>query len=106
MTGVYIAVKAPAGSFSLKTVNGVTAFYKVTSGTEPTINPFCAYLMPGQIVTASSLPFKLDETAAAVEVIKMDSVMDNTIYDIWGRRVNEPKRGVVYIRGGKKIVIY
>ncbi|WP_243349375.1 hypothetical protein [Parabacteroides sp. FAFU027] len=106
MTGVYIAVKAPAGSFSLKTVNGVTAFYKVTSGTEPTINPFGAYLMPSQIVTASSLSLKLDETAAAVEVIKMDSVMDNTIYDIWGRRVNEPKRGVVYIRGGKKIVIY
>lgn len=105
MNGVYIAVKAPAGSYALKTVNGVTSFCKVVSGEEPTINPFSAYLTPASAISASSLPLKLNETAAGVEAIKSDGKADNVFYDVFGRRVYELKKGVVYISFGKKIVI-
>ena len=60
MNGVYIATKAYAGSYYLDTVNGVTAFYKSVSGTEPTIKPFSTFLSPSISVTASNLPLKLD----------------------------------------------
>ncbi len=103
---VYIATKAPVNSYSLKTVNGVPAFYRVASGSEPTIISLSAYLTPVSSVTAASLPIKLDGVSAVVEQIKADSQTDNVIYDIFGRRVYDPKKGVVYIKGGKKIVMF
>lgn len=103
---VYIASKAPANSYSLKTVNGVPAFYRVASGAEPTIISLSAYLTPVSSVTATSLPIKLDGVPAAIEEISTDSQTDKIIYDIFGRRVYTPKKGVVYIKGGKKIVMF
>jgi len=67
MNGVYIATAAHAGSYYLNTVNGVTAFYKSVSGTEPTIKPFSGFLSPSISVTASNLPLKLDGVSLNTE---------------------------------------
>lgn len=103
---VYIASKAPANSYSLKTVNGVPAFYRVASGAEPTIISLSAYLTPVSSVTAASLPIKLDGVSAAIGEVKADQPADNRIYDVFGRRVYAPEKRVVYIKGGKKIVMF
>ncbi len=105
MNGVYISAKAPAGSYYFKTVDGVGGFYPVSSGTEPTIIPFSAYLTPANTISASSLPLKF--TVTGIEDIKVDDGIDaanNLIYDSWGRRIYQPKKGVVYIKGGKKVI--
>lgn len=105
MNGVYISVKAPAGSYYFKTVDGLGGFYPVSSGTEPTIIPFSAYLTPVNTISASSLPMKF--TVTGIEDIKVDKGIDaanNLIFDSWGRRIYQPKKGIVYIKGGKKVI--
>jgi len=105
MNGVYISIKAPAGSYYLKTVGGVAAFYPVTSGSEPTIIPFSAYLTPSNSISVSNLPLRFITTD--IDPIKMDMKSDSgniELYDIWGRRVYQPQKGVVYIKAGRKII--
>jgi glucuronoarabinoxylan endo-1,4-beta-xylanase len=58
MNPVYIGVKAPAGSYTLKTVNNVTAFYPVTIGNEPLISSFRFYLSEKSGYNAAMLPFE------------------------------------------------
>jgi glucuronoarabinoxylan endo-1,4-beta-xylanase len=105
MNGVYISVKAPVGGYYLKTVGGVSAFYPVNSGSEPTIIPFSAYLTPSNTISVSSLPFRFITTD--IDQIKLDMKFDTNnieLYDIWGRRVYQPKKGIVYIKAGRKII--
>ena len=105
MNGVYISVKAPAGSYYFKIVDGVGGFYPVSSSAEPTIIPFSAYLTPSNTVAGSSLPLKF--TVTGIEDLKADEGVDannNLIFDSWGRRIYQPKKGVVYIKGGKKVI--
>ena len=58
MNIVYISINAPVDSYYLDTVDGVTAFYRTTQGTEKTINPFCAYLNFA-MASSSYLPIKI-----------------------------------------------
>jgi len=105
MNGVYISVKAPAGSYYLITVGGVSAFYPVTSGSEPTIIPFNAYLTPSNTISVSNLPFRFITTD--IDQIKIDMKVDTDsieLYDVWGRCVYQPQKGVVYIKAGRKII--
>jgi glucuronoarabinoxylan endo-1,4-beta-xylanase len=105
--GVYIAEKAPATTYQLN-INGAVSFNRVASGAEPTIMPFNAYLIPGFAVSELSLPLIID----GVQVTKIEqnvrnvNDLDNTIYDLMGRRVDNPQKGVVYIKGGKKYIIH
>ncbi|HEX2937006.1 MAG TPA: hypothetical protein VHO72_16740, partial [Bacteroidales bacterium] len=90
----------------LKTVGGVTAFYKTVSGSEPVIPSFNAYLMSESANTASSLPLRFSD-ATSIEDInhKNDKETgDNIYYDLNGRRIDQPQRGYIYIQKGKKII--
>ena len=86
MYGVYIATAAYAGSYYLNTVNGVTAFYKSVSGTEPTIKPFSSFLTPSITVTALNLPIKLDgvllNTENYSEILKSFKIYPNPVKDV------------------------
>jgi glucuronoarabinoxylan endo-1,4-beta-xylanase len=106
MYGVYIAVKAPAGSYSLKTVGGVTSFYKVVSGQEPTIASLSAYLMPQNAISASSLPLRFNDVTSIEEINGKNGEEsgNNIYYDFNGRRIDQPKKGYIYILKGKKVV--
>ncbi len=107
MNPVYISVKAPAGSYTLKTVNNVTAFYPVTAGTEPVISSFRFYLseksrynaavLPLEFATLSTVQNELDEVSfklypnPALEEIfidKMSSDFDYKIFNVQGTLVN------------------
>jgi glucuronoarabinoxylan endo-1,4-beta-xylanase len=105
MYGVYISVKAPAGSYSLKTVGGVTAFYKVVAGQEPTIASFSAYLMTATALSASSLPLRFNDVTSIEDINKKgEDSRNNIYYDFNGRRIDQPKKGYIYILKGKKVV--
>jgi glucuronoarabinoxylan endo-1,4-beta-xylanase len=103
--GVYVAEKAPAASYRIN-VDGVVTFNRVAKGAEPTIMPFNAYLLPSFVVSAASLPLMIDgDQATKVGQHLLDPLnTDGPVYDLMGRRVYNPKKGVVYIKDGKKFV--
>ena len=110
MNGVYVSVKAPysnsttPNSFYLKTVGCLTGFYSVSSGSEPTIMPFSAYLNPTSTITASYLPLTF-ATGTSSDQIKADKIAGSNIYyDFPGRRIYQPQKGHFYIKDGKKLI--
>lgn len=102
--GVYISSFAPAGSYTLKTVGGSAAFYKVTSGTEPNIDSFQAYMFYSTTNALSSVPLRFIPTDLKMNRLNSGSYDPNKpIYDLFGRSVSRPVKGV-YIQDGKKIM--
>jgi len=102
--GVYVSNFAPANSYTLKTVGGTTAFYRVSSGAEPTIDPFGAYLFFSSTNSAATIPLKLILTD--IKQNRMEQgVYDPSIpiYDLLGRPISKPGKGI-YIQDGKKIM--
>lgn len=65
-TSVYIRARVPVGSYYLATVNGTTAFARVTATVLPTLNPFDAYLSPAS--TQASLSISLDGVTLPVNL--------------------------------------
>lgn len=104
--GVYISVKAPANSYYLNKVGDITAFYKVSSGSEPLIIPFSAYLAPGNS-SLSYLPINLSDVTGMKQLKKEgDGISgDDAIYDLMGRRIYQPQKGVIYIQNRKKFIL-
>ena len=103
MKPIFVSSRAPLNSFILKTVNGVTAFYKVTSITEPNEIPFSSYFNPSTSLANISLMLKFGETSLE-SVLNNDIKSDGKIYDIFGRPVKEVKKGI-YIINRKKVSI-
>lgn len=108
LIGVYVTVNAPANSYSLRIVDGVPSFQRVVRGSEPIIRPFSAYLNLGSSVTATSLPIVLNDVTNIDPVIfeQMNPDGNNLIFDLWGRPVLYPQKGVIYIINGRKQVYY
>jgi glucuronoarabinoxylan endo-1,4-beta-xylanase len=105
MNLVYISTKVPTGNYSLKTVAGVPAFYKAVSGSEPTMNSFSAYLSPSITPVVAPLPLKFNDSTGINDITSdVEKGRDNNIYDFLGHRIYKPKKGQVYIQGGKKKV--
>jgi glucuronoarabinoxylan endo-1,4-beta-xylanase len=104
MNVVYVSVKAPANSYTLKSVGGVTSFHRVISGSEPVVMPFSAYFDLGSETSASTLPLVLDgELINSINEL-YQKTNDGQLYDLWGRPVSHPQKGVIYIQNGKKII--
>jgi len=104
---VYIPVKAPANSYTLRTVNGITSFHRVALGAEPTIMPFSAYLDTRGVATALTLPLLLDGVLSSITPPLPDNATrqgNNIIYDLLGRPVDKPREGAVYIKNGEKFI--
>jgi len=102
---VYVSQKAPVGSYSLKIDNGVASFSQVSSGSEPTINTLSAYLTPSNGISSASIPLKLN-VSTEVDYVLSGKKTTGNIFDIWGRQVYAPLKGVLYIRAGKKVLFY
>jgi glucuronoarabinoxylan endo-1,4-beta-xylanase len=77
MNGVYHTIKVPANAYVLKTENGVTGFYKVAAGSEPTINPFRAYLTEENMFSANILPLNFSVLSAKEVEINQSRVYPN-----------------------------
>jgi glucuronoarabinoxylan endo-1,4-beta-xylanase len=74
INGVYQSVKVAAGGYVLKTESGVTGFYKVTAGNEPSVSSFQGYLTENNTYTNNVLPLsfatlKTDDVITAKEEI-------------------------------------
>ena len=73
-------------------------------------NPFIDYPGLEEYIWGSkvNVPFSYDNYEATNAIIQVEdtegSAQDNAIYDLQGRRVQYPTRGI-YIRNGKKIFI-
>lgn len=114
LTGTYTAVNATADTYVLQNLEGKVAFYKVATGSEPTIGANRAYLtMPASAPEINALYFPTlgDETAAA-EVKVADAVVDvltiNGVVVRKGVKASEALRGLkrgLYIVGGEKRVV-
>ncbi len=87
--------------YVLATVDGETAFHKVTSGT--TIATHRAFLMVNANASKLAISFD-DETPTAIEGISEAGSDNGAFYNLQGIRVGDPQKGI-YIHNGKKVVL-
>ena len=78
-------------------------FFSTTSGNIQA-QPGKAYLKVSTSQSASLKGFLINPQPTGVEAIGVDADCDNTIYDLSGRRVENPSNGI-YIQNGKKIFV-
>jgi glucuronoarabinoxylan endo-1,4-beta-xylanase len=90
LNGVYIAMKAPFGSYYLKTVGDKTEFYRVTNGTNETIHSFGAYLT-SDLATAETLPLRIDGQSAIGLIKDIPTILSEEYYTLMGQRVIREK---------------
>ena len=98
LTGTIAAIARPEGSYILATGSAGVAFYKDGAQTIP---GFKAYLAASTGSDVKTFVFG-DETA--VKAIEAAQNSDKVVYDMSGRRVLNPAKGL-YILNGKKVVI-
>ena len=106
MTGVYTAGYVPADSYVLQNGASGLGFYKVASANTISINPYRAYLTPGQNASARFIDINFDDskTTAINEAKGQELIANGQYFDLQGRKVAQPTRGL-YIVNGKKVVI-
>lgn len=100
LTGVYASEVIPEGSYVLQKQNEEVAFFRV-GATQPTVVPFRAYL------TVPNNEAPVLRIGGATTGVESMSVMENqpsVVYDMMGREVASPVKGI-YIVNGKKMVI-
>lgn len=98
LTGVYTPAILTDG-YVLQNQNGVVGFYHVNADAPVTVPANRCSLHPG--VASEFLSMRLDPTG--IDRVEQDGV-DVPYYDLQGRRVASPRRGV-YVRQNKKIII-
>jgi hypothetical protein len=99
LVGTMTNITNPGNAYVLNNKNGI-GFYKLKS--TGTIGANKAYLT----YSGASAPefFGFGETTSISEIEKMRNVENETFYDLQGRRVAQPTKGL-YIVNGKKVVI-
>lgn len=100
LTGVYASEVIPEGSYVLQKQNEEVAFFRV-GATQPTVVPFRAYLT----VPNNQAPIlRIGGATAGVEHMPAMEDQPSVVYDMMGREVASPVKGI-YIVNGKKMVI-
>lgn len=106
LTGVYALTTVPSESYILYKGDSGLGFYKAT-GTQ-TVAANRAYMTPNGSVGLARLAinFDGDDTTGieAVSTQREEEIKDNVYYDLSGRRVAQPTKGL-YIVNGKKVII-
>lgn len=106
MKAVYVSIKAPVNSYTVTTNNGYTSLQKVSIDSASILMPFSAYFDFGDGTSDLFIPLKLDDGTYIRDVLRegVNNKRDGLFYDVLGRSVLHPRKGVIYIRNGKKIV--
>jgi len=99
LVGVLEATKVPAGSYVLMNGEQGVGFYKTAS--EFTVGANTAYL-PATSTARSFIGFD-GESSTGISAVE-SSVLSTEVYDLQGRRVAQPTKGL-YIMNGKKTVV-
>lgn len=100
LDGTYPRKYVDGNIYGLNEKNGKVGFYKMKSNSK--LSPFRAFLRMPEDGEAKELSFDFSETDI-VEAIEMWH-QENAIYDLQGRKVQNPGTGL-YIVNGKKILI-
>ena len=100
LTGVYASEVIPEGSYVLQKQNEEVAFFRV-GATQPTVVPFRAYLT----VPNNQAPIlRIGGATTGVEHMPAMEDQPSVVYDMMGREVASPVKGI-YIVNGKKMGI-
>jgi hypothetical protein len=102
--GTYTQNTVSAGNYVLQKLDDEVAFFIVGVGNEPTINPFRAYLSTSVSTPARMLTFSFDDITGLNMVEEKKADVRNGYFDLMGRRVAKPTKGL-YIVNGKKVFI-
>ena len=107
MNGTYSAMDAvPTGSYVVARVGGEDNLYKVN--TSVSLNTFRAYFtIPSGGDAPARISLNFDGDATGINELMMDepvSTKDAVVFDLSGRRVQQPTKGL-YIVNGKKVFI-
>ena len=98
LTGTYVDIDAPNGSYILQNQNGKVGFYKVdTSVAQPKVRANRAYLSSGSNARSSFL-FEDSETVTAINAVKALTEGEALIYDMNGMQQPRLKKGMNIIR--------
>ena len=102
LTGVFAAATVPVNSYVLQKQDAKVGFFKVTGA--KTINPFRAYLTAGGGAPSLHIIFPEEGDVTGIsEIEKMRNADNVTIFDLQGRKVAQPQKGL-YIVNGKKVI--
>lgn len=103
LNAAYVGAKAAADANNYVLQNGAAGlgFFKVT-GTEATVKPFRAYLNTG-VSAPEFLAIEGLGITGISEIEKMRNVGNETFFDLQGRKVAQPAKGL-YIVNGKKVI--
>ena len=103
LTGVYSETVVPSGSYILYNKDENVGFYKVDGSTNKVAANRAYLTADGAGVRALTIDFSGEETGVNA-IGNGQLTMDNAIYDLSGRRVSRPTKGL-YIMNGKKVVL-
>lgn len=102
LTGVYEDTPAPVGSYVLQNLNGVTGFYQVEDGKQPTVKAGKCYLML-DVPTAGVKTLTFGDATGVECIQNVEAAIENEMFDLAGRRVTKAVKGI-YIVNGKKVL--
>ena len=103
LTGVYTETVVPSGSYILYNKDGNVGFYKVDGSTNKVAANRAYLTADGAGVRALTIDFSGEETGVNA-IDNGQLTMGNAVYDLQGRRVSRPTKGL-YIMNGKKVVL-
>ncbi len=107
LVGTYKAMTAEAGTYVLQKHDNRVAFFLV-GDTKPTVNPFRAYIKSqGTASAPMRISINFEDEATGISEVEADgneSAQNAEIYDLMGRKVVNPAKGI-YIVNGKKVLI-
>lgn len=101
LTGTDTQISNPGNAYALGYANSILGFYKLSAG--GTIKAHKAYLT----YSGGGAPefFDLDGNVTGIKAIDNGQLtIDDAVYDLQGRRVSKPTKGL-YIVNGKKVII-
>ena len=106
LQGTLFGEKVPVGDYVMQTRGDVQKFYIVSSGKQPTLSPYKAYLKGSQVVPTQGVRMIFNEDDYETGVSAIESLLqDNArIYDLNGRELKTLSKGVNIVNGVKVIV--
>lgn len=102
LTGVFETTAVPAGSYVLQNGGEGLGFYKVAEGSTINAKPFRAYLTAQG--AGARLKIAFADTTTGIESVAAKAQQDGQCFDLQGRRVAQPTKGL-YIVNGKKVIM-
>lgn len=105
MVPVYVAQEAPVGAYVLKMRNGYLQLEEISSESAVQLLPFSAYFDFNGEEYRDVVPFVLDD-GTRIDQMEFKDKSDGRIYDLLGRPVAYPRKGVLYIIDGEKVLYH